>query len=128
MPSKVRAPILQPSLTAIAATNGKRQRSAAHANTDTLLGDWGDTSGLKSRRSGIEAVPPLLLPILLPSRWTTPVPGGQLWNVDPAHGPQRTALDDAPIPTDLKVVPAACPMGWSAEGYHGRSRTTPQEP
>ena len=31
---------------------------------------------------------------------------------------------------DLKVlaVPAACPMRWSTEGYHGHSRTVPQEP
>src|SRR5690348_330319 len=29
-------------------------------------------------------------------------PGGRLWNVGPAHGPQRTVLDDVPTPTDLK--------------------------
>ena len=40
------------------------------------------------------AVRPRLQPILLPSRWTTPVPGGQLWNVGPAHGRQQTVLDD----------------------------------
>jgi hypothetical protein len=28
----------------------------------------------------------------------------------PAHGPQRTVLDYLPIPTDKKVVPAACLM------------------
>ena len=28
--------------------------------------------------------------------------------------------------TDQKVVPLACPMRWSTEGCHGRSRTTPQ--
>jgi hypothetical protein len=83
-------------------------------------------SGLKSRRSKIEAVLRQLLPILLPSRWTTPVPGGQLWNVGPAHGPQRTVLDDLPTPTDQKVVPAVCPMGWLTGGYDGHSRTTPQ--
>jgi hypothetical protein len=35
-------------------------------------------------------------------------------------------LDGPPIPTDLKVVPAACPLRWSTEGYDGHSRTTPQ--
>jgi hypothetical protein len=29
-------------------------------------------------------------------------------------------------PTDLKVVPAACPTRWSTEGYRDHSRTTPQ--
>jgi hypothetical protein len=51
----------------------------------------------------IEAIPPRLLPILLPSRWTTLVPSGQLWNVGPAHEQQWTALDDAPIATDQKA-------------------------
>ncbi len=36
--------------------------------------------------------------VLLPSRWTTPVPDGQLWNVGPAHGPEWTVLDDLPTP------------------------------
>src|SRR5262249_25531793 len=31
-------------------------------------------------------------------------PGGQLWNVGPAHRPQRTVLDDLPKPTDQKAV------------------------
>ena len=42
---------------------------------------------------------PLLLPMLLPSRWTRRVPCGQLWNVRPAHGPQWTVLNDLPKPT-----------------------------
>jgi len=45
--------------------------------------------GLISGRSRISAVRPRL-PILLPSRWTTPVPSRQLWNVGPAH---KTASD-----------------------------------
>lgn len=65
-------------------------------------------SGLKSGRS-ISAVRPRLLPILLPSRWTTPVPGGQLWNVGPAHRRQQTVLNDLPMPTDLMVVPVEAP-------------------
>src|SRR5580704_9063206 len=40
----------------------------------------------ESGRSRISAVPPCLLP----SRWTTPVPCGQLWNVGPAV---RSALE-----------------------------------
>lgn len=47
---------------------------------------------------------PRLLPILLPSRSATPVPGGQLWNVGLAHGWQQMALDDLPKPTDLMVA------------------------
>ena len=45
-----------------------------------------------------------LLPTLLPSRWTRRVPRGQLWNVRPVHGLQRTVLDDVPTPTDLRVA------------------------
>ena len=37
--------------------------------------------------SRIKAVPPQMLPILLPSRWTTLVPSGRLWNVGPACRP-----------------------------------------
>jgi hypothetical protein len=44
---------------------GGQQRGVVPAPT-------GDMSGLKSRRSGISAVPPRLLPTLLPSRWTAP--------------------------------------------------------
>ena len=47
----------------------------------------------------MEAAPPQLLP----SRRTTSVLCGQLWNVGPAHGPQQTVLDDVPTPTDQKV-------------------------
>ena len=47
--------------------------------------------------------PHRLLPILLPSRWTTPVPDGQLRNVGPAHGPQWTILDDVPTTTDQRA-------------------------
>ena len=78
----------------------------------------------RSDRSRISAVPPLLLP----SRWTTPVPCGQLWKSGPAHGPQRTVLDDTFTPTDQMAMPAACPARWSTEGYHGHSRTTAQAP
>ena len=53
------------------------------------------------------AAPPQLLPILLPSRRTTPVLCGRLWNVVPAHGPPRTVLDELPTPTDQKVGAAA---------------------
>ena len=52
----------------------------------------------------MEAAPPQLLPILLPSRRTTSVLCGQLWNVGPAHGPQQTVLDDVPTPTDQRVA------------------------
>jgi hypothetical protein len=64
---------------------------------------------LEARRCCIAlADAPRLLPILLPSRSATPVPGGQLWNVGPAHGRQQTAQDDLPKPTDLMVaVPSA---------------------
>src|SRR5215472_18520116 len=41
--------------------------------------------------------------MLLPSRWTRRVPCGRLWNLRPAHGPQRTVLDDVPTPTDQKA-------------------------
>ena len=61
-------------------------------------------SGLKSRRSRMEAAPPQLSPTPLPSRRTTPAPCGQRWNVGPAQRLQRTVLDDAPTPTDLKVA------------------------
>jgi hypothetical protein len=60
---------------------------------------------------GERSRPPRLLPILLPSRWTTLVPPGQLWNVGPAHGPQRTLLDDVPTTTDQMLSEAgACPL------------------
>jgi hypothetical protein len=84
-----------------------------------LITRTGSPPRLKRGRSGIEAVPPRLLPILLPSRRTTLVPSGQLWNVGPAHEPQWTAMDDAPIPTDKKVeatlssVAASCPRQGS---------------
>jgi hypothetical protein len=48
----------------------------------------------------MEAAPPQLLP----SRRTTSVLCGQLWNVGPAHGPQQTVLDDVPTPTDQRVA------------------------
>src|SRR2546423_10178093 len=73
---------------------------------DTGGGDRHQRPGQRSAhpgRSRISAVQPRLLPILLPSRWTTPVPGGQLWNVGPAHGQQQTVLDGLPKPTDQKV-------------------------
>ena len=35
--------------------------------------------------STINAIPLRLLPALLPSRWTAPDAGGQLWNIGPAH-------------------------------------------
>ena len=47
---------------------------------------------------------PRLLPILLPSRWTTPDTRGRSWNVSPAHSQRRTVLDDVPTPTDQKVT------------------------
>jgi hypothetical protein len=45
-------------------------------------------------------------------------PGGQLWNVGPAHGPRRTALDDLPTPTDqmLPEAPSACPLRARSAG------------
>jgi hypothetical protein len=30
---------------------------------------------------------------------------GQLWNIDPAHRPPQTVLDDMPTTTEQKVVP-----------------------
>ena len=57
------------------------------------------TSGCNAPGPG----PPLLLPTLLPSRWTTLARHRQIWNIGPAHRPHRTALDDAPTPTDQKV-------------------------
>jgi hypothetical protein len=49
---------------------------------------------IRARADGrrIEAVPPRLMPRLLPSRWTTPVPGGQRRTLGPAHAPPRTVL------------------------------------
>ena len=44
-----------------------------------------------------------LLPTLLPSHQITADSCGQLWNIDPAHDQEQTALDDAPTPTDQKV-------------------------
>ena len=41
---------------------------------------------------------------LLPSRWMMDDKCGQIWNIDPAHDRQRTALDDVPTPTDKKVI------------------------
>ena len=38
-----------------------------------------------------------MLPMLSRSRQTAPDTYGQLWNVGPAHAPQQTALDDAPL-------------------------------
>ena len=40
---------------------------------------------------------------LLPSRRLTADSCAQMWNVDPANDQRRTALDDAPTPTELKV-------------------------
>ena len=75
-----------------------------------LVQNWWSGTGSNCRPSAFQAGRRLplnqariLLPILLPSRRTTPVPGGQLWNVGPAHGPHRTVLDDVPTPTDKKV-------------------------
>jgi hypothetical protein len=68
-----------------------------------LISRTGRPLRLKSGRSRIEAAASRLLPILLPSGWTTLVPGGQLWNVGPAHRPQWKVLDDVPQPTDQKV-------------------------
>ena len=48
-------------------------------------------------------MPLRLLPILLPSHWTAADARGQPWNINPAHGPQRTVLDDVPTPTDQKA-------------------------
>ncbi len=85
--------------------SSQRQTSASTApRTLARRAATGDMSGLKSRRSETAAVSPRLLPILLPRRWTTPVPDGQLWNVGPAHGPQRAVLDDVPTPTDQKLI------------------------
>jgi hypothetical protein len=83
----------------LADSNG--QRSAGTRGTDGGYARVALPFGTK--RPLAPAVPPRLLPILLPSRWTTLVPSGQLWNVDPAHGQQWTVLDDAPIPTDQMV-------------------------
>ena len=95
-------PRLTARVTATAAANGKRERSAAPRGTCTLHGNLGYVRP-ESRQSRIEAGPPRLLPIMLPSRWTTPVQCGQLWNVGPAHGPRRTVLDEVPTPTDQMV-------------------------
>ena len=35
-------------------------------------------------------------------------------------------MDSLPIPTDLRVVPSTCPIGWSAKDRHGHSRTDRQ--
>jgi hypothetical protein len=81
------------------AVNLAHERSLAEQQRQRTAADLG-----ASGRSRISAVRPRLLPILLPSRWTTPVPGGQLWNVDPAHRRQQTVLHDLPKPTDQKVA------------------------
>lgn len=52
-----------------------------------------------------------LQPTLLPSGWTPPGPGGQLWNVGPVHGPRETVLDDLPIPADQKAQQPSRPAG-----------------
>lgn len=36
-----------------------------------------------------------LQPTLLPSGWTPPGPGGQLWNVGPVHGPRQVRAQGA---------------------------------
>jgi Endosomal/lysosomal potassium channel TMEM175 len=58
---------------------------------------------LKNGRSGISAMPPRLLPTLLPCRWTTTNTDGQSWNVGPAYSPCWTVVDNVPTTTDLKV-------------------------
>jgi hypothetical protein len=50
------------------------------------------------------ATPMRLLPILLPSRWTTPGTCGQLWNGGSAYGQRRTILGAVPTPTDQRVA------------------------
>ena len=91
----------------------------------------GDMPGLKSGRSRISAVRPRLLPILLPSRWTRRVPCGQLWNVGPAHGRRRTALDDAPTPTD-QMLPerarARCVPDRAVNGGNSRPARSARHP
>jgi hypothetical protein len=95
---------LTATLTATAATTGDRLRSTTARNArPTIHANW-DMSGLKSRRSGISARAPRLLPTLLPSRWTAPDARGQLRNIGPAYDRRRTVLDDLPTPTDLKVA------------------------
>jgi hypothetical protein len=74
----------QAALTATAATNGKRQRPATAHNTRTILRNLGYVRPEK-QTVGISAVPPRLLPTLLPSRWTAPDARGQLWNIGPAY-------------------------------------------
>lgn len=85
-------------------SSGQRQATAIGNSAAYSRGLWqlGHIRPVKAR-PGIEAVPLRLLPILLPRRWATPVPDGQLWNVGPAHGPQQTILDGLPQPTDLMV-------------------------
>ena len=75
----------------------------ARCSAEFAVLDQGDAAC--GRRPGISARAPRLLPILLPGRWTRRVPCGQLWNVRPAHGPQRTVLDDVPTPTDQMSAP-----------------------
>jgi hypothetical protein len=69
-----------------------------------------------------------LLPALLPSRWTTPVPYGQLWNVGPAQGPHRAVLDDVPTPRD-QMLPevSACPLRARSGGKTGELTVIPGE-
>ena len=110
MPSKVRAPILQPSLTAIAATNGKRQRSAAHANTDTLLGDWGDTSAEKQTvgdrgRSAATAANTAAKPL-------------------DNTGPRWTAVECRPSARTATDSPGRCAYSYGSEG---RARRVPDQ-
>ena len=61
-------------------TGDRRQRITLAQSAPTE-----DMSGLKSRRSGISAVPPRLLPTLLPSPWIATDARGQLWNIGPAY-------------------------------------------
>ena len=64
---------------------------------------------------------PWLLPILLPRWRTTSAAHGQLWNIDPALGPQWMVLDEVPTTTD-QMLP--CPLCVSSCRPYWPTRTS----
>jgi hypothetical protein len=86
--------------------NSHQQRPATTHNALAIYANWGYVRPEKQtvedqRRSAATVAKTVAKPLNSTRRtWT-------LWNIGPAHRPQRTVLDGLPTPTDQPLVPLA---------------------